>query len=305
MFFYTIRSGKEVSAMNKIDILIEQNLDNKSLCKRLKYVSFLYKEIATEENVESLDELIDILIEAYSGDKKENIKFKDDILDGFYRHLLKTGKKKSVAYDYMKRMDSICNSLGIAPKDVYYKRSAYSIDDLIGVYSFGGIKYEENVKKHNALSSALKRFKEYMDGDLERRDIDDEQELHLFLSYDEGYRSFENLNRHVCRFVVNDRECRITYKENRAVCGSITKIMSKRNFDRLIEVMYRYRGFLSTNKTPSFVQVPYGGVGSYEYEFAGKANHSGCFNLFEAPDRETEERAYSEFRSVIDDILAE
>ena len=184
--------------MNKIDDLIKQNIDNAERVKKLKYVGYLYTRVATEENVEDLDELVDTLISAYHTKENKTVKIKDDILSGFYDFLLRAGKKKSVAYDYTKRMDSICRSLNITPGDVYYCRSSYSIDDLIGMYSFGGIKYDENIKKHNALSSAVKRFKEYMEDDDNVGFSEDYLNQHIYLSYDDGYHSFEQIDRHVC-----------------------------------------------------------------------------------------------------------
>ena len=289
--------------MSKIDDLIKQNIDNAERVKKLKYVGYLYTRVATEENVEDLDELVDTLISAYNAKEDKTVKIKDDILSGFYDFLLKTGKRKSVAYDYTKRMDSICRSLNITPSDVYYQRSSYSIDDLVGMYSFGGIKYEENVKKHNALSSALKRFKEYMENDINMELDDDYLNQHVYLCYDEGYRSFEQIDRHVCHFEIDDRKCFITYKENRTVCDTEKKIISEENYAKLIAMMNTYKHILAVNQTPSFIEVPFGGVGSYQYEFSGKINHSGCSQLFESEDRALLERAYASYRAVINDII--
>ena len=126
---------------------------------------------------------------------------------------------------------------------------------------------------------------------------------HIYLSYDDGYRSFEQVDRHVCHIEIEDRKCTLTYKQNRVVCDTEEKTINDENYAKLISMMNTYKNILATNQTPSFIEVPFGGVGSFRYEFSGKSNHSGCAQLFESDDQSLVERAYADYRAVINAII--
>ena len=83
----------------------------------------------------------------------------------FYDYLIKNRKTKKTAYDYVKRIERICKEYGITAEELFNKKSGYSINDLIGMYSKNGVKSDENRKCHNAPSSALKQFRDFMFND--------------------------------------------------------------------------------------------------------------------------------------------
>ncbi len=90
-------------------------------------------------------------------------KFESEIINAFYKFLLKNGLKESTCNDYCRRILAICKQFHITPEELFEGRARYSIDDLIGIYTNHPEMKAENAKKHNAPLSALKWFKKFME----------------------------------------------------------------------------------------------------------------------------------------------
>ena len=156
--------------MKKLEQLMENETDE-HVVREIKYAVYLYNDLLTDKNRNLLDEytntLIDILKKKDDTDAADFVdyNFSDEVLRRFYDYLIKNRKTKKTAYDYVKRIERICKEYGITPEELFNKKSGYSINDLIGMYSKNGVKSDENRKCHNAPSSALKQFRDFMFND--------------------------------------------------------------------------------------------------------------------------------------------
>lgn len=66
--------------------------------------------------------------------------------------------KPSVTYDYKKRVKRICDNENITVEELVRK-----IDTILPQYDIGGSKEEYGKKSHNAVISALRQFKRFID----------------------------------------------------------------------------------------------------------------------------------------------
>ena len=285
--------------MKELEKLIEQEPDE-IIAKDLKLALYLYKDLLTNNNKKILDEYTSLLLnvlkkKGYAVNKKD---FSNAILENFYNYLIKSRKTKSTSYDYTKRVERICKEYNIAVDDLYNRKSAYSINDLIGMYSAGGIKSEENRAKHNALLSALKQFQAFM----ENFECNFEND-NFYLCDTEGYQSWEIINKHPYIVEIKGRKCEITYKENRMICDKVSKIIDDINYNELINVFRKYKNILSVNTVPAFKSCPFGGVHSYSYRFEDKSNDSSCATLFESNNRVLTEQAYEDYHKALNNII--
>lgn len=285
--------------MKKLERLIESEV-NKEKVQKLKYAIYLYKDLLTDSNCQLLDEYTNTLIDAL--ENKENFmsikNLTNQISDRFYRFLIKNGKTEKTAYDYVKRIERICREYEISEEDLFSRRSVYSINDLIGMFSPGGIKSEENKKKHNGPLSALKQFKIFMG-----LHADEFSGKPFYLCEAEGYQSFEIMNRHPSVIEIRNKECTIIYKENRKICDTVKKTINDSNYMELLEVFKKYKSILSRNMKSHFEVFPHGGVHSFDYQFEDQLNLSHSPFLFESNDRELEEKAYAEYKRARDKII--
>ena len=136
--------------------------DSENKCE---YAMYLYNKLLTPENADVLGVFSETLLEIASGgtENANNPRFDNNVLEAFYYHLIKKGKRNNTAYDYVRRIGAICKEFNVDIGELYSRKSACSIDDLIGMYSKGGVKNDENVKRHNSPLSALKQFSLFMD----------------------------------------------------------------------------------------------------------------------------------------------
>lgn len=295
--------------MNELNKMFETESDE-NVRREIKYALYLYKDLLTNDNKDLLDDYTNTIIEiffkkaAFSNAKR---KFDNNILERFYNYLIRTRKTEKTAYDYVKRVERICKEFNIKVEDLFYRSSSFSINDLIGIYSRGGVKSDENIKKHNAPLSALKQFRDFMNGssedDYERVTEVESPASSFYLCQSEGYQSFEILSKHPYTIEIKDRTCKIVYKENRCVCDVVTKEINDKNYEELISVFKKYKDILSQDKSPVHMKFPFGGVNSYSYQFEDKSNFSCCASLFESDDRELKEKAYAEYHAVLDKII--
>lgn len=151
--------------MKFIERFLFENVDEETR-RKLTRIKQLYDELKTADNAERLDEFM-VLLKAPTAARApiavaQRRKFDSELMTMFHDYMLNELKlKESVAYDYTKRVERICKELGVTPED--FANAKASIDEVIAMYSKGGAKYDENVKKHYALSAALQRFKDFLD----------------------------------------------------------------------------------------------------------------------------------------------
>lgn len=285
--------------MKELERLIELEV-NKEKVQKLKYAMYLYKDLLIDSNRQLLDEYTNTLIDVFkSKDNFKDIKYlKNQILDRFNRFLIKSGKTEKTAYDYVKRIERICREYKISEEDLFSRRSTFSINDLIGVFSPGGIKSEENKKKHNGPLSALKQFKIFME-----LPVNEFSDKPFYLCEEKSYQSFEIMNKHPFVIKIINKECTIIYKENRKICDEVTKTINDSNYMELLHVFKKYKSILSHNMKPHFEVFPYGGCHSFDYQFEDQLNLSHSPFLFESNDRELQEKAYAEYSRAIDKII--
>ena len=286
-----------------LEKLISETVDNEQK-RKLEYALYLYHRLLEEKNTELLDAYTDVLCELISNkDKglKVNKSFgENNIYRLFGLYLVANGKTETTAIDYVNRIKGICKQYNININDLYKRRSKYSINDLVGMYSSDGIKSEENIKRHNAPLSALKQFREFMEGNCGTTNF---ESVDFYLLEEEGFQSFEIMSEHPGVIEITGKECKITFKENRTFTKTIVKTISDLNFKLLMNVFYKYKDILSKSTIPSFLQFPHGGTHSFCYKFNEYSNHSGSASLFESDNVELCERAYAEYHDVLDKII--
>ena len=278
--------------MNLIEELIAKcNDENKKI--KLKYANYLYRDIVNENNEDLVDELLRIIVEnAVCNDteteNKKEISFKNELLKKFYQYLIEDYKTEKTAYDYVKRIERICKEMNLSVDEV-----KNYLNNLICMYS-DGEKREINKKQHNAPLSALKQLKNFF---LE------EERMNFYLSYERGFQSFEVLSKHVDSFIIEEKELKITFKENRTICENIEKTLSNQLLDELLKVFRKYKSILSDENLKNPIKFPFGGVSMYCYSFQDRSNHNGCFALFKSDDKNLEEQANKEVKDVLDKII--
>ena len=313
--------------------------DDKEIKRKLTLAGYLYREIENAQNAEKLEELISLIIEVFGKEPTQAApkrKFESKILQDFYNYLLhKCKMEESTSYDYYRRIARILREQGIAVEDLV--NGKIDIQLLIDKYLRGGGKeQDQNERQHNGPSSALKKFKQYIEeAVLAQRDdtpyIDDPEgqfegdglsgeicknsdtdlndgegaqlaDAHIYLQEVEGYQSFENMRKHVCEIEIIDRQCTIKYRENRCECDVVHKVINRKNYANLIRVMRKYKHILNQDPTPACDKFPFGGVWSVSYEFEDKSNYNDVFELFVSDDRALAERADAELGKVLRDI---
>ncbi len=83
-------------------------------------------------------------------------KFKSYLIKQGYSELTPSGKPSTV-YDYIKRVDKICNREKISISNL-----ARNINIYIEKYDSNGTESDFGKKSHHAYINALKRFKEFL-----------------------------------------------------------------------------------------------------------------------------------------------
>ena len=286
-----------------LEKLISETVDNEQK-RKLEYALYLYRRLLEEKTTELLDAYTDVLCELITNKDKDSIVNKSFGENNIYRlfglYLVANGKAETTAIDYVNRIKGICKQYNININDLYKRRSKYSINDLVGMYSSGGIKSEENIKRHNAPLSALKQFRDFMEGNCEATNF---ESVDFYLLEEEGFQSFEIMSEHPGVIEITGKECKITFKENRTFTKTIVKTISDLNFQLLMNVFYKYKDILSKSTIPNFLQFPHGCTHSFCYKFNEYSNHSGSASLFESENVELCERAYAEYYDVLDKII--
>jgi len=84
--------------------------------------------------------------------------------EDFYNYLVKRGYSvitpsgnPSTVYDYIKRIDKICEW-----ENISWPGLARNISTIVAQYDVGGSKQDLGHNSHNAVISALKRFSEFL-----------------------------------------------------------------------------------------------------------------------------------------------
>ena len=67
------------------------------------------------------------------------------------------GRKPSTVYDYLKRIDKVCEW-----ESTSWEGLANSIGVIVKIYDVGGEKEDFGKKSHRAVINALKRYQEYI-----------------------------------------------------------------------------------------------------------------------------------------------
>ena len=81
--------------------------------------------------------------------------FEKYLIDKGYKQLTPSGNPSTV-YDYIKRIDKICEI-----ENINWQQLADNIQTVLEEYDIGGIKEELGKKSHNAVINALRRFSEF------------------------------------------------------------------------------------------------------------------------------------------------
>lgn len=81
--------------------------------------------------------------------------FESFLIESGYKKYTSSGKPSTV-YDYIKRIDKVCEWEGLTWLDL-----ANSIDTIINEYSVGGSKEQLGRKSHNAVICALRALRCY------------------------------------------------------------------------------------------------------------------------------------------------
>lgn len=125
----------------------------------LKLVKYQYEDYCNEPSNDLVDDIILELLNSFDKIratlKESNLindhKFKSQISLEFYKFLINKGLSQKTAYDYVKRINRICNIDSLINQDIQFYIDEYTI----------GSKKEENKRFHNAPSSALKKLNEF------------------------------------------------------------------------------------------------------------------------------------------------
>ena len=155
--------------------MISESAD-KDVKRKLTLAGYLYREIETEQNSEMLQELVSLIMEVFGTESagaapKRDVaskrKFDSKILQDFYDYMLSLGMEPSTSYDYCRRIDRIVRDQGISIEDL--AQGKVGIQTLIDKYlkgdgsEDGGPEKRQNERQHKGPSSALKKFKQYID----------------------------------------------------------------------------------------------------------------------------------------------
>lgn len=151
--------------MERLNKLLEETEDEDRK-SQLKLARYIYNDLVTEQNRQLLDDYTDTLIKALQvrlqpkSLSPASRRFKQEtIAHFFYDYLRKEGKTDYTAYDYVKRVERICNASNRTIEEL--SEDEASIKDLIDQYTKGD-KAEENKNLHNAPSSALIQFQKFV-----------------------------------------------------------------------------------------------------------------------------------------------
>ena len=85
-------------------------------------------------------------------------KFEDYLIEKGYKQYTKDGKPSTV-YDYVKRVESVCNNEGCD-----WDALANNISIIVQKYDKGGQNEDFGSKSHDAVINALKRFRDFING---------------------------------------------------------------------------------------------------------------------------------------------
>lgn len=78
------------------------------------------------------------------------------MIENGYKEWTPSGNPSTV-YDYVKRIDKICEG-----ENISWPQLAKDISKYLELYEIGGIKGELGKKSHNAVINALRRFSEFI-----------------------------------------------------------------------------------------------------------------------------------------------
>lgn len=82
--------------------------------------------------------------------------FERYLIDCGYKQITPSGKPSTV-YDYIKRIDKICEW-----ENISWEQLATNIHIILPQYDVGGNKEDLGKKSHNAVINALRRFSDYV-----------------------------------------------------------------------------------------------------------------------------------------------
>ena len=142
--------------MDKMFIIYEDYLPDGWTVERLEKA--VKNKAATAFTKESIEEVVDM-------DKlNEELREIDrGILKGFSHYLKEKGEPTNTARSYVNMIKRLCEKYDTFACSLALGWSLpYTLTDLTGMYSPDGIKYEENVKKHNVPFNALNAFNEFV-----------------------------------------------------------------------------------------------------------------------------------------------
>ncbi len=91
----------------------------------------------------------------FNSDNELKKLFKDWLIEKGYKQFTPKGNSSTV-YDYLKRVDKICECENITLAELFEK-----ISEIRSLYDYNGPKKELGAKSHNAYICALRRFEEF------------------------------------------------------------------------------------------------------------------------------------------------
>ncbi len=280
-----------------ITLLKDYISDDYEQKRKIRYLSYLYKELSTENNKDLLLDFTESLLALSKKEKTKDdktYKIDDEILDSFYQYLLNTNIKPSTAYDYVMRLKKIFIEFDVTTTDTTIYKGI--IQNIIYEYTKGN-KKEENKAKHYSPTSALGKYIEYLNSiyELICEDvvIDNTYKVpvNLYLEYRKGYSSFTPRDMHVVGYVINNRRCTIIYSDNKSRSKIVHKEISKDDFNTIASAFLNFNHILNKS-TKSYIQeFVFGGGGGFCYKFNNKSNYNYVARIFESNDKEQEDFA--------------
>ena len=340
MILLKYKIEREGITTNPIDKIKKRILiTNEEQRIKIKLADYIYKELCSKTNKKDIDELMNLVTDdCFYKNKPLNCPngLETGIVKRFYDYLLSNGVKESTAYDYVQRVKRILAEFNTSIEEVIRKK--IDVQTYIDTFSKGGERYEENKKKHNALSSALKWFKRFIIslGDfasdesinqnsipyLELNDdlmcgLDDEfDEVYgnyhrnnnnypnkIYVRWEDCFHSFNIVDKHPIFIEIDNGICLIKYERNRVMCAVERKIINDEYYAELVSVFKKYKNILSVDGAPSRERFPFGGVGDYYFIFEDKENLNSTPFLFESDNDALLDQANEEFNNVLDKII--
>lgn len=209
------------------------------------------------------------------------------LIDDYGRYLKGRGISQGTIGTYSRKLQIFLDS-GYSEADLIG-----AVDRLIGAYSKGGCEYDPN-DSGNTLA-ALNRLKDYVLEPYVKK---------LFISYKRGFQSFAPKKPYVAEYTITNGTITITYNKEHGFYKSVVKKISRVRYNRLIDLLLEYRGYLS--KSGTVIVGHHGPISAYKYQLDAKSCADNCASLFEGRDNDPRYiKAVDEYKAWLKQFISE